>query len=48
MGDRIDYRNDVAVGYGVQGHVRVKTIEVNCDENRNESIKLITEQYDGN
>ena len=48
VGDRIDYRNDVAVGYGVQGHVRVKTIEVNCDENRNESIKLITEQYDGN
>lgn len=45
VGDRIDYRNDAAVGYGAQGHVRVKTIEVNCDENRNESVKLVTEQY---
>lgn len=47
VGDRINYRNDAAVGYGVQGHVRVKTIDVNCDDNRNESVKLTTEQYGG-
>lgn len=47
VGDRIDYVNNVAVSYGLAGHVRVATITVNCDGNRNESIQLATEVWDG-
>ena len=45
VGDRIDYVNNTAVNYGLAGHVRVKTITVNCDGNRNESIQLATEVW---
>lgn len=45
VGDRIDYANNTAVNYGLAGHVRVKTITVNCDGNRNESIQLATEVW---
>ena len=47
VGDRIDYVNNTAVNYGLAGHVRVKTITVNCDGNRNESIQLATEVWNG-
>ena len=47
VGDRIDYVNNTAVNYGLSGHVRVKTIKVNCDGNRNESITLETEVWNG-
>lgn len=43
VGDTISYTNNYAVGYGQHGTVRVKTIEVNCDSNRNETVKLTTE-----
>ena len=45
VGDRIDYVNNVAVNYGLSGHVRVQTITVNCDGNRNESVQLTTEVW---
>lgn len=45
VGDRIDYVNNVAVNYGLAGHVRVQTITVNCDGNRNESVQLMTEVW---
>lgn len=45
VGDRIDYVNNVAVSYGLAGHVRVATITVNCDGNRNESVQLTTEAW---
>lgn len=47
VGDRIDYVNNVAVNYGLAGHVRVATITVNCDGNRNESVQLTTEVWNG-
>ena len=47
VGDRIDYVNNTAVNYGLAGHVRVKTIAVNCDGNRNESVTLETEVWNG-
>lgn len=47
VGDRIDYVNNNAVSYGLAGHVRVKTIAVNLDGNRNESVKLTTEVWNG-
>ena len=47
VGDRVDYVNNTAVNYGLAGHVRVKTITVNCDGNRNESIQLTTEVWNG-
>ena len=47
VGDRIDYVNNAAVNYGLSGHVRVATITVNCDGNRNESVQLVTEVWNG-
>ena len=47
VGDLITYMNDAAVGYGLYGTVRVATITVNCDGNRNESIQLTTEVWNG-
>lgn len=47
VGDMIHFTNDTAVFYGLGGDVRVKTIEVTTDANRAETVKLITEQWNG-
>ena len=47
VGDLISYVNEQAVGYGLTGTVRVATITVNCDGNRNESVQLTTEVWNG-
>lgn len=47
VGDLISYVNEQAVGYGLAGTVRVATITVNCDGNRNESVQLTTEVWNG-
>lgn len=47
VGDLVSYVNEQAVGYGLAGTVRVATITVNCDGNRNESVQLTTEVWNG-
>ena len=47
VGDTVDYINNVAVGYGVSGVVRIAKIAVNVDSNNVESVTLETEALDG-
>ena len=47
VGDTVDYINNVAVGYGVSGEVRIAKIAVNVDSNNVESVTLETEALDG-